>query len=129
MTTLYFVRHAQPDYRTGDNPTFALSEEGEKDALLAADHLKDIRFDAAVSSPYRRSIDTIRPIILSQKLKLKTDIRLRERDNAGRGSNTPEMFRRRWNDFDYHGPVHLYQKAGFVESARDKGQVVMRKVL
>ena len=102
MTTLYFVRHAQPDYRTGDNPTFALSEEGEKDALSAADHLKDIRFDAADSSPYRRSIDTIRPIILSQKLKLKTDIRLRERDNAGRGSNTPEMFRRRWNDFDYH---------------------------
>ena len=33
------------------------------------------------------------------------------------------------NDFDYQGPVRLYEKAGFVEVAREKGQVVMRKVL
>ena len=33
------------------------------------------------------------------------------------------------NDFDYQGPVRLYQKAGFTEAARDNGQVVMRKVL
>ena len=58
------------------------------------------RGKADIKTPTART--TIRPIILSQKLKLKTDIRLRERDNAGRGSNTPEMFRRRWNDFDYH---------------------------
>ena len=34
-----------------------------------------------------------------------------------------------WNDFDYHGPYRLYQKAGFTEAAREKGQAVMRKVL
>ena len=33
------------------------------------------------------------------------------------------------NDFDYQGPVRLYQKAGFVEAARENGQVIMRKVL
>ena len=33
------------------------------------------------------------------------------------------------NDFDYQGPVRLYQKAGFVEAARENGQVVMRKIL
>ena len=33
------------------------------------------------------------------------------------------------NDFDFQGPLRLYQKAGFVEVAREKGQVVMRKVL
>ena len=33
------------------------------------------------------------------------------------------------DDFDYQGPVRLYQKAGFVEVARENGQVVMRKVL
>ena len=32
-------------------------------------------------------------------------------------------------DFDYQGPVRRYQKAGFVEVARDNGQIVMRKVL
>ena len=35
----------------------------------------------------------------------------------------------RRNDFDYQGPVRLYQKAGFTEAARENGQVIMRKVL
>lgn len=33
------------------------------------------------------------------------------------------------NDFDFQGPYRLYQKAGFIEIAREKEQVVMRKVL
>lgn len=35
----------------------------------------------------------------------------------------------RQNDFDFQGPYHLYQKAGFIEAARKNGQAVMRKVL
>ena len=33
------------------------------------------------------------------------------------------------NDFDYQGPVRLYEKAGFTEAARENGLVIMRKVL
>ena len=33
------------------------------------------------------------------------------------------------NDFDYQGPLQLYQKAGFAEAARENGQAVMRKIL
>ena len=33
------------------------------------------------------------------------------------------------NEFDYQGPIRLWQKAGFAEVARENGQVVMRKVL
>ena len=33
------------------------------------------------------------------------------------------------NDFDYQGPVRLYQKAGFTEAAKENGLVIMRKVL
>jgi len=33
------------------------------------------------------------------------------------------------DDFDYQGPVRLYQKAGFVEVSRENGQVIMRKLL
>lgn len=33
------------------------------------------------------------------------------------------------NDFDFQGPYHIYQKAGFIEVAREKEQAVMRKVL
>ena len=31
--------------------------------------------------------------------------------------------------YDYHGPVQLYEKAGFVEVARRDDRVVMRKTL
>ena len=34
-----------------------------------------------------------------------------------------------WDKFDYQGPLRLYQKAGFVEAAREGEQVIMRKVL
>ena len=102
MTELYFVRHAQPDYRQGVNSTFTLSAEGMQDRMKAAEILSDIRFDAVVSSPYRRSLDTIEPIISAQGLKVKTDIRLRERDNPGDGSNSREMFIKRWADFNFH---------------------------
>ena len=33
------------------------------------------------------------------------------------------------DQYDYQGPLRLYQKAGFTEVAREKGQAVMRKVL
>ena len=33
------------------------------------------------------------------------------------------------NDFNYQGPLRLWQKAGFIEVARENGQVVMRKEL
>ena len=102
MTQLYFVRHAQPDYRQGNNRSFSLSEEGMSDRMGAAEILDKVRFDIAVSSPYARSLETIEPVVSAQGLKLITDERLRERDNAGGGSNSQEMFRRRWADFDFH---------------------------
>ena len=33
------------------------------------------------------------------------------------------------NDFDYQGPLHLYQRLGFAEVMRQDGLAVMRKVL
>ncbi len=33
------------------------------------------------------------------------------------------------NDYDYQGPVELYQKAGFSEVMRENGQVIMRRIL
>ena len=102
MTILYFVRHAQPDYRFGVNSTFPLSEEGQQDCLRAAAFLSDVAFDVAVSSPYRRSVQTIEPIIRKQKLQLHTDMRLRERDHPGGNSNSNEMFKKRWADLSFH---------------------------
>ncbi len=124
MTTLYFVRHAQPDYRTGSNRSFPLSEEGMNDRLEALRVLEHIRFDAAVSSPYRRSLDTIAPLITAQSLPLTIDERLRERDNPGGGSNSHEMFRRRWADHDFH------EEGGeSIRSTQERNIAAVREIL
>ena len=43
MTGLYFVRHAQPDYRTGTDRTFSLSEEGMSDRLKALEEVEVLK--------------------------------------------------------------------------------------
>lgn len=101
ITGLYFVRHAQPDYRQGVDSTYVLSDEGRTDRQCVTEVLRDIRLDAAVSSPYRRSIETIQPCAEEHALIIHTDLRLRERDKGTGNPNTPEMFRKRWEDMHY----------------------------
>lgn len=102
MTSLFFVRHAQPDYRTGNERTFMLSEEGMADRNQAFEVLKEYELDSAVSSPYTRSIMTIQPIIDDRKLYLRTDERLRERKSGTCGNSKRELFKKRWDDFLFH---------------------------
>ena len=93
---IYFVRHAQPDYKSGkDDYTFELSEEGFMDRYEASRVLDDVKLDAAYCSPYKRAIQTISPIVDSHGLSIVKDERLRERDH-GECANNADMFRKRW---------------------------------
>lgn len=101
MTTIYFVRHAQPDHDWEDDRTRPLTEEGMMDSEKVYEALAEIKLDYAVSSPYRRSIDTVMRCAESHDLKIATDERLRERQK-GLNGNEFGMFQRRWADFNYH---------------------------
>ena len=101
MTTIYFVRHAQPDYGWKDDRTRPLTEAGERDSERVYEVLRDVELDYAVSSPYKRTVDTIRHCADCHRLEIHTDERFRERE-SGEGGNRREMIRRRWADFDYH---------------------------
>ena len=100
MTNIYFVRHAQPDYAFADAAKRPLTEEGERDTLKVVEAMKDIRIDYAVSSPYKRSFDTIKQTADEHGLDIAIDERLHERIN-GKNSNNLEMFRKRWADLSY----------------------------
>ena len=100
MTNIYFVRHAQPDYAFADAAKRPLTEEGERDTLKVVEAMKDIRIDFAVSSPYKRSFDTIKQTADEHGLDIAIDERLHERIN-GKNSNNLEMFRKRWADLSY----------------------------
>ncbi len=103
MTRVYFVRHAQSDYRSGPDRERGLTAEALEDRRVVLDFLRDKPVDAFYCSPYRRSLDTIREAADHFGLPIRTDERLRERE-AAPGSNCRELFRKRWSDFDWHEP-------------------------
>lgn len=101
MTSIYFVRHAQSSHDTDDERRRPLTAEGMEDRYRAAEALRDVRLDVAVSSPYRRSVATIEPCAREHGLPVCTDERLRER-MYGPGGNGPGMFEKRWADLQWH---------------------------
>ena len=103
MTTIYFVRHAQSDYRSGSDRERGLTADAMEDCRVVLDFLRDKPVDAFYCSPYRRSMDTIQEAADHFGLAIRTDERLRERETVP-GGNVRELFRRRWADFDWHEP-------------------------
>ena len=103
MTRVYFVRHAQSDYRSGPDRERGLTAEALEDRRVVLDFLRDKPVDAFYCSPYRRSLDTIREAAEHFGMTIHTDERLRERETVP-GGNVRELFRKRWADFGWHEP-------------------------
>ena len=103
MTRIYFVRHAQSDWKCGPDRERPLTAEGAEDAKTVYPFLKDKGVDAFYCSPYRRSLDTIREAAERCGKPIHTDERLRERE-AAPGGNCRELFAKRWADFDWNEP-------------------------
>lgn len=100
MTTIYFVRHAEPLHSWEDDRTRPLTAEGQRDANSIASFFGDKKIDAFISSPYKRSYETILPTATLFNKQITTDARLRER-KAGGGGNNREMFYKRWSDKNF----------------------------
>ena len=100
MTTIYFVRHCKPDAKIYDDRNRPLTEEGLEDSKQVLEILKDKKIDIFISSPYKRSYDSIKKAADYYRKSIITDERLRER-KAGKNSNNHEMFKKRWADFNF----------------------------
>ena len=101
MTYIYFVRHWQSDHtKNGDERLRPLTKEGLEDSHAVLHYLKDKNIDVFISSPYKRSYDTIAKAAEYYHLQIKTDERLRER-KAGKNGNIFELFKKRWADKNY----------------------------
>ena len=100
MTSIYFVRHAEPDHFWEDDRTRPLTEEGKEDSKQVTVFFRDVRIDSFISSPYVRSFDTIKGSAAEKGLPITTDERLIERRN-GPQSNVYGMYQKRWSDFSF----------------------------
>lgn len=105
MTKLYFVRHAQSDYTNHDERSRPLSEQGLKDRELVTRFLRDKNISVLLSSPYRRSMDTLRPFAEENRLTFQLCEDWRERKIENEWIEDFEAFSaRQWQDFDYKLP-------------------------
>ena len=102
MTTIYFVRHAEPNYENHDDLLRELTEKGLKDRELVTDFLQDKRIDVVLSSPYHRSIDTVRHFAEKNALEITVIEDFRERKIDSVWIEDFNAFcRQQWEDFDY----------------------------
>jgi len=98
MTTIYFVRHAQPVSPWVADRTKPLTPQGLADRQAVIDTLGDAPIDAVYCSTYTRSIETIAAFAQARGLDIATDERLRERKS---GTDSWAHLERRWKDFSH----------------------------
>ena len=103
MTSVFFVRHAQPDETCSDDRTKPLTALGLKGRGKVTELLSKMPIDVFFSSPYKRSVDTIAECAEFFKIEIHTDERFRER-KVGKNGYKIDLLQRRWNDFDFCEP-------------------------
>ncbi|WMC92539.1 histidine phosphatase family protein [Kineothrix sp. MB12-C1] len=102
MTGVYFVRHAEPNYMNHNDELRELTEKGLSDRKLVTDFLKDKSIDVVLSSPYKRSIDTVKDFAdkYGHQVVTVSDFRERKIDSVWIDDFTA-FCQRQWIDFDY----------------------------
>ena len=102
MTTVYFVRHAQPNYDNHDDMLRELSAKGLEDRKLVTRFLADKNVDLVLSSPFKRAVDTVRDFADSKGLEIGIidDFRERRIDNVWI-EDFNGFCKKQWEDFSY----------------------------
>jgi len=104
-TVVYFVRHAESVFVEGQERIRGLSDKGKQDALSIMNILKDEEINVFISSPYKRAVDTIRPLADSYGFEIVIEEDLKER-NIGEFSPTSfiEAKRQVYDNFSFTFP-------------------------
>lgn len=98
MKTVYLVRHAQAE---GQPFTANLTKKGREQAKELVSFFKNKKIDRIYSSPFKRSLDTIRPLAEARGLEIIEDARLAERVlSASDLEDWQEKLKETFLDFD-----------------------------
>lgn len=102
MTTVYFVRHAEPNFDNHNDELRELTEKGLEDRKLVTEYLSDKSIDVVLSSPYKRSVDTVMDFVnrYNKEIERIDDFRERKVDSEWIKDFT-EFCKRQWADFSY----------------------------
>lgn len=102
MTTVYFVRHAEPNYENHDDWSRELSAKGLEDRKLVTAFLMDKEIDLVLSSPYRRAIDTVLDFAKRTGMGVTIVDEFKERRvDSGWIEDFDSFCKKQWEDFSY----------------------------
>lgn len=104
-TTVYFVRHCEPNYENHDDMSRELTEKGMEDRRLVSEFLSDKCVTAVFSSPYKRAVDTVSDFAEGNGFKINIIEDLKERRVGEWTENFADFSRRQWEDFDFRLPL------------------------
>nr|WP_285816571.1 histidine phosphatase family protein [Lactobacillus taiwanensis] len=103
MTIVYFVRHAQPNIDIYNDAMRPLSVKGLEDRKKLVLYFKQKKIDVAYSSPFKRAIETIDPIVKDKQISCLIDENLRERKIGNEWiTNFNDYCKKQWENFEYH---------------------------
>jgi len=110
MTTIYYVRHAEPE-RSADSiytdRTYPLTAKGVEDCKLVTAFLYDKNIDVVLSSPFKRAVDTVAGFAdqIGVEIELIEDFRERAITDKWLGMDEFLKFARmQWEDPTYKLP-------------------------
>lgn len=101
MTELYFIRHAQSDFRVKDEKSRPLTEKGLEDSKKIPLLFEEININRIYSSPYLRSITTLKFLAEQKNLDIIIRENLKERKIGSWVENFKEYSIKQWENFDY----------------------------
>lgn len=102
MTTVYFVRHAEPNYDNHSDQERELTEKGLEDRKLVTQYLLDKNIDVVISSPFKRAFDTVKPFAEGINLEIEIIENFKERKVDSVWVDDFKAFsQKQWNDFSY----------------------------
>ena len=102
MNTVYFVRHATPDFSVHDDATRPLTAQGISDCVQVTDYFKDKKVSTIYSSPYERVVHTISDIAMFHNLSINVVEDFRERKVSFEWiEDFADFTKKQWNDFSY----------------------------
>lgn len=102
MTTIYFVRHSRPDLSVHDDSSRPLSPKGQEDCQKIQTFFQQIPIDQFLTSPFKRSYDTILPLAQSRAMTITTMENLRERKVSDDWLADFSTFAyNQWHDFSF----------------------------
>lgn len=102
MTTIYFIRHAEPDYTNHNDRERPLTQKGKEDSKSVTQYLSDKNIDTVLSSPYTRAVETIKDFAdtFGLPILIVEDFRERKVDSIWI-EDFNKFTEMQWNDFYY----------------------------